>query len=1306
MNVTIHSIAISPDNTRIALGCGDQTVRIWNTQTGALAIEPLMGHKGAVRSVAFSSDGIHLVSGSEDCCLLVWDSQDGATLAGPLKVHTASVDAVAFSPDMIQVASGSSDNTACIWDAHTGICTFKRLEGHTRGVSSVAFLPDGGCIITGSVDCTIRVWDAYTGSLLVGPLQGHTGCVRSLSVSRDGGFIVSGSLDRTARKWDIKTGLEMFKPLTGPTDIIHSVTFSPDGSHIIVGTISFTIHTWNTSDGTPVVEPVQYCDGLLDTMVFSPDCTRFVCVSNNSLIQIWDMQRESQSVFEATSSDSVHSSESYEMITPEDFTDKKADSNISDALMTSTLEPPTRSSGHMISRQMSVQEMFLSLLEHGCDDLSLSINPNKYSSVAIAGGGFGDIWEGRMQDGTKVAIKCLRFHAIPPENKRGLKRAARELYVWSKAKHVNVQELSGIIMFQGGLGMVSPWMDNGNLQEYLQKFPDADRYQFCIQIANGVSYLHSIDMVHGDIKAINVLVSKEGIAKLNDFDLSILMDPTLCFSSTTNIGGGTLRWMAPELILGPEDESSPPTPKTTQTDVYALGMTMLEIVTGKVPYAECMFDRSIMNAIYKKKPPNRPPELIARNATTLEMAGDSPLLSTWTADAMVRSVSISPDGKQIVSGSSDNKLYIWDLKSGAHIAKPLEGHDGWIHSVAFSPNGKLIASGSGDRQIRVWDSHTGDLVSGPFIAHTRGVYSVAFSPDSTRIVSGSLDNTVYIWNVRTGDIVAGPLNGHTDGVHSVAFSPNDGCVASGSDDGTIRLWDAQTGTPMGSPFNGHTGGVRAVSFSPDGGRVASGSRDSTLRIWDLQSGKLIIEPLRGHTGWVCSVAFSPNGARLVSGSADETIQIWDSHTGAALTESFKGHASWVNSVAFSNDDIYVVSGSPDRTIRIWDSQWTSAVEGDGMISNVNRDADHSRSTNTLDDDGLEQYTSVAAPKNRDDSAPDVELVDVAVGPPREIEVVSGKMSASEMFECLLQHGCFDLSSIIDPEQYSSSAVAGGSFGDIWRGKTRNGIEVAVKALRFHVIAEDGAKGLKRAMRELYIWSKAKHENVHELMGIIMFQDRLGMVSPWMENGNLQEYIQKTPSVDRYKLCSDVAAGVEYLHGIGMVHGDLKAASGKTLNILVSHDGTAKLSDFDHSILSDCTLLFSSTTNVGGGTLRWMAPELLLRQEDDEDEEETDPSSGVMRNTQTDVYSLGMTMLEILTGKVPYSEYKYDTAILRALDRKQPPVRPKAVLGSDQRSDQMWSLMLECWDHDPAARPKARLVRKLVREFALQAASIT
>lgn len=58
------------------------------------------------------------------------------------------------------------------------------------------------------------------------------------------------------------------------------------------------------------------------------------------------------------------------------------------------------------------------------------------------------------------------------------------------------------------------------------------------------------------------------------------------------------------------------------------------------------------------------------------------------------------------------------------------------------------------------------------------------------------------------------------------------------------------------------------------------------------------------------------------------------------------------------------------------------------------------------------------------------------------------------------------------------------------------------------------------MREIYSWSKLNHENIHKLLGVTVHQDRLGMVSRWMEHGNLQEYIQKNPTVERYPLvCS-------------------------------------------------------------------------------------------------------------------------------------------------------------------------------------------
>lgn len=63
------------------------------------------------------------------------------------------------------------------------------------------------------------------------------------------------------------------------------------------------------------------------------------------------------------------------------------------------------------------------------------------------------------------------------------------------------------------------------------------------------------------------------------------------------------------------------------------------------------------------------------------------------------------------------------------------------------------------------------------------------------------------------------------------------------------------------------------------------------------------------------------------------------------------------------------------------------------------------------------------------------------------------------------------------------------------------------------------RDLQRAMREVYLWSKIIHPNIQELLGVILFQDRVGMVSPWRNHGNLQDYIKKHRDVDRYALVS-------------------------------------------------------------------------------------------------------------------------------------------------------------------------------------------
>jgi len=119
------------------------------------------------------------------------------------------------------------------------------------------------------------------------------------------------------------------------------------------------------------------------------------------------------------------------------------------------------------------------------------------------------------------------------------------------------------------------------------------------------------------------------------------------------------------------------------------------------------------------------------------------------------------------------------------------GHASGVNSVSFSPHGKQIASGSRDNTVKLWNVDTGELLK-TLSGHASEVSSVSFSPDGKRIASGSSDNTVKLWNADTGELLK-TLSGHTAYVSSVRFSPDGKQIASGSRDNTVKLWNADTG---------------------------------------------------------------------------------------------------------------------------------------------------------------------------------------------------------------------------------------------------------------------------------------------------------------------------------------------------------------------------------------------------------------------------------------------------------------------------------------------------------------------------------
>lgn len=273
-------------------------------------------------------------------------------------------------------------------------------------------------------------------------------------------------------------------------------------------------------------------------------------------------------------------------------------------------------------------------------------------------------------------------------------------------------------------------------------------------------------------------------------------------------------------------------------------------------------------------------------------------------------VAISRDGQTLVSGSEDDTIKVWNLKTG-QLSQTLSGHSDTVRSVALSPDGQTLASGSADRTIRVWNLYTSKVL-GIFKGHSGAVWSVAISPDGGTLVSGGEDG-INVWNLQTGELRR-TLQGHQGRVFSVAFSPDGVTCATAGIDKTINIWNVKTGDLL-RKLEGHTDAARDVAFSPDGQKLASASWDKMIKIWNWQTGEQL-HTLKGHTDRAIAVTFSKDGKTLASGSNDRTIKIWNVQTGEFL-KTLVGHKDWVLAIATSPTDQTLVSSSKDKTIKIW-----------------------------------------------------------------------------------------------------------------------------------------------------------------------------------------------------------------------------------------------------------------------------------------------------------------------------------------------------------------------------------------------------
>ncbi|KAH8800564.1 kinase-like domain-containing protein [Flagelloscypha sp. PMI_526] len=272
---------------------------------------------------------------------------------------------------------------------------------------------------------------------------------------------------------------------------------------------------------------------------------------------------------------------------------------------------------------------------------------------------------------------------------------------------------------------------------------------------------------------------------------------------------------------------------------------------------------------------------------------------------------------------------------------------------------------------------------------------------------------------------------------------------------------------------------------------------------------------------------------------------------------------------------------------------------------------------------------------------------------------------------------------LEDAQTSSHPFRGGGYSNVSEGRDSSlhqdrPKKICVKRLRIYshpgksdTLEAKKSNVLQVFLKEALIWKQLSHPNILPFLGvsIFCFPHQMSLISPFTENGDVMSYLARR-SQDQQPT---YAHRIRWRVGIakGLCHGDIKGA-----NILINDREEPCLGDLGISSIAASTsetLGWGSATSGGfKGALRWLSPEIIMC-----------PAS--LKTTKRERYAFGSTILEILTGRLPWSNIREDTLVILSLSQAKHPDRPEGI-GND-----VWNIIEACWTQEPTQRPTASMV---------------
>ncbi len=242
-----------------------------------------------------------------------------------------------------------------------------------------------------------------------------------------------------------------------------------------------------------------------------------------------------------------------------------------------------------------------------------------------------------------------------------------------------------------------------------------------------------------------------------------------------------------------------------------------------------------------------------------------------------------------------------------------EGHSGAVNYVAFSPDGRQILSASSDGTVRLWNIIAGVEIR-RFVGHKGVVTSAAFSSDGHLVLSGGDDKTVCLWQNETGKLLQ-TFQGHKERILSVGFSESADVAYSASRDDTIRIWDLKRGIEINSIRMPHE--TASVVFSRNRGTAIVRDEDGSVSLFDLKNGGVIC-PFENTDDWGSQLAMSSEGRYCILDGIDYPGHVWELDTECEIQK-----IDWEHFTPSSLNDDWDSSGWSDEELRKYFDQWNA-----------------------------------------------------------------------------------------------------------------------------------------------------------------------------------------------------------------------------------------------------------------------------------------------------------------------------------------------------------------------------------------------